>query len=134
MFFYLLRDTLRYFICLSGKKNQEFKEFKSDYNVKEHCIIRGHLSAIIKRYGCSWVSLGFMCFIKTQSSVLIYMYRNMTVPISFKANIFLNFSFAKKIAQLRFSGRFKGQFVDHLTSLKKSQCKMYRISINFEKV
>lgn len=66
MFFFIYSET--HYAILSvflEKKNQEFKEFKSDYNVKEHCIIRGHLSAIIKRYGCSWVSLGFMCFIKT---------------------------------------------------------------------
>lgn len=64
MVFFIYSETHYAILCLSGKKTPGIEE-KSDYNVKEHCIIRGHLSAIIKRYGCSWVSLGFMYFIKT---------------------------------------------------------------------
>lgn len=64
MFFLSIQRHTTLFYVFREKKTPGIEE-KSDYNVKEHCIIRGHLSAIIKRYGCSWVSLGFMYFIKT---------------------------------------------------------------------
>lgn len=65
MFFFIYSETHYAILSVFREKKNPGIEEKSDYNVKEHCIIRGHLSAIIKRYGCSWVSLGFMYFIKT---------------------------------------------------------------------